>query len=79
MCQLQPNVVFPNRPIDFNDIAADVEAFVGTPTYAERNDGPCLCPSSVTCGTTACATDLQCGDGLCVRSFCGDECGRCSP
>ncbi len=82
VAQLQPNSVFPDRALDFKDIAADVTAFVGTPTYAESNDGPCACPSTVTCGVTACANDLGCvgfGDGLCVNGFCTDACGRCTP
>ena len=77
-CQLQPNVVFPKRRIDFKDIARDVDAFVGTP-YAASTYGPCPCPSAVTCGATACINDLDCGTGLCVDGFCGDECGRCTP
>jgi len=79
VCQLQPNVVFPGRAIDFRDIAADVNAFVGTPTYVESFFGPCACPSSVTCGVTPCTNDLVCGTGLCVSGFCRDECGRCTP
>jgi hypothetical protein len=78
VCQLQPNIVFPDRPIDFKDIAADVEAFLGTPYYT-MEPGPCACPSSVTCGATACSTDLQCGGGLCVGGSCADACGRCTP
>jgi len=77
--QLQPNVVFPDRAIDFRDIAMGVTAFVGTPTYAGSTVGPCTCPSSVTCGVTACANDLACGTGLCVGGFCADACGRCTP
>ena len=80
-CQLQPNRVFPNRGISFKDVAKDVDAFTGT-TYASVSFGPCVCPSTVTCGVTACETDLQCegfGDGLCVDDFCTDQCGRCSP
>jgi hypothetical protein len=68
----------PLRPVDFKDIAADVQAFVGKP-YAANYHGPCPCPSTVTCGTTPCAIDLHCGTGLCVDFFCTDECGRCTP
>ena len=57
---LQPNVPFPIRPIDFKDIAADVEAFLDDPFYAERNHGPCPCPSVVQCGTVACSNDFDC-------------------
>jgi len=77
-CQLQPNTVFPERAIDFKDIATDVGAFTGT-AYSAVNFGPCLCPSAVTCGAAGCASDVQCGTGLCVGGFCGDECGRCTP
>jgi len=78
VAQLQPNCVFPDRAIDFRDIAADVEAFLGTP-YASTSYGPCTCPSAVTCGATPCTSDLQCGDGLCVSDFCTDPCARCTP
>jgi len=78
VAQLQPNIVFPERAIDFRDISADVAAFVGT-SYPSANFGPCTCPSSVICRMTACTNDLQCGTGLCVNCFCGDECGRCTP
>jgi len=83
VAQLQPNAVFPDRAVDFRDIAADVQAFLGV-TIAEAEFGPCLCPSIVTCGTTACSTDLNCSGvtpsgGLCVGGFCTDPCGRCTP
>jgi len=77
--QLQPNVVFPGRAVDFRDIAMGVTAFIGTPTYAGSTAGPCTCPSGVTCGVTACTNDLPCGAGLCVGGFCADACGRCAP
>ena len=81
VAQLQPNCVFPDRPIDFKDIAAAVVAFLGTPTYADSNYGPCPCPPEVLCGDTLCANDLQCvghGDGFCINGFCTDPCGRCT-
>jgi len=83
VAQLQPNCVFPDRAVDFRDIAADVQAFLGV-TIVEAEFGPCLCPSSVTCGTTPCSTDLNCNGvtpsgGLCVGGFCTDPCGRCTP
>jgi len=78
LAQLQPNVVFPMRPIDFNDISGAVSAFLGT-SYASQYPGPCVCPSTVTCGETPCSNDTQCGSGLCVNGFCGDACGRCTP
>ncbi len=78
--QLRPNVVFPNRSVNFKDIAADVGAFLGV-AYADDVAilGPCTCPSVVTCGVTACTTDTPCGGGFCVDGFCADACGRCSP
>ena len=78
--QLQPNVAFPGRPADFKNIAVDVAAFAGTANAEmEWVKGPCTCPSSVTCGATACANDTECGDGSCLDSFCTDACGRCTP
>lgn len=78
VAQLQPNIVYPHRPIDFNDISDAVGAFLGT-AYASRYPGPCTCPSIVTCGATPCTNDPQCGDGLCMNGFCADACGRCAP
>jgi len=78
LAQLQPNVVFPTRAIDFKDIATAVNAFLGTP-YASLYSGPCVCPATVTCGATACDGDGDCGDGLCIDGFCRDACGRCAP
>jgi len=78
VAQLQPNVVFPNRAIDFKDIATVVASFVGTP-YSVINHGPCPCPSSVTCGATACTADSVCGGGYCIGGTCRDACGRCEP
>jgi len=78
--QLQPNVVFPDRAVDFKDIATAVRAFVGE-AYGDGDGitGPCPCPPSVTCGATACGGDLECPDGFCIGGFCTDACGRCSP
>jgi len=78
--QLQPNTALPMRPVDFKDIAADVAAFVGT-SYknAIAAVGPCPCPSSVTCGATACLSDNACDGGYCIDGFCTDACGRCTP
>lgn len=78
--QLQPNVVFPENAVDFRDISAGVAGFLGTPYDATSFAvGPCVCPSSVTCGVTACVSSASCGGGLCVGGFCADECGRCAP
>jgi len=83
VCQLQPNIVFPDRAIDFRDIAADVQAFLGV-SYGSAFLGPCACPSTVTCGVTACTSDLNCSGvspdgGICIGGFCRDACGRCTP
>lgn len=77
--QLVPNIVHPDRPIDFNDIAADVSAFLGTP-FSDLGEitGPCTCPSTVVCGATACVADGPCGGGTCIDGFCTDPCGRCT-
>jgi len=81
--QLQPNVVYPDRSVDFRDIATDVQAFLGV-AHSGLFFGPCTCPSSVTCGATPCGSDLQCAGvtpdgGLCIDAFCTDPCGRCAP
>jgi len=79
VCQLQPNCVVPAYAIGFKDIAADVDAFLGTP-YSAREPGPCACPSTVICHSTPCTSDPNCGTGLCrPDGFCGDACGRCTP
>lgn len=80
VAQLQPETVFPKRPVDFRDISAAVNAFLGV-AFAEEpfGHGPCACPSLVTCGATPCANDAECADGLCVGGFCMDPCRRCTP
>jgi len=76
LAQLQPNTAIPSRAVNFKDIAAAVSAFLSEPyPYS----GPCACPSTVTCGATACTTDLNCAPGFCIDDFCTDECGRCTP
>jgi len=76
LAQLQPNTAIPSRAVNFKDIAASVSAFLSEPyPYS----GPCACPSTVTCGATACTTDLNCAPGFCIDDFCTDECGRCTP
>ena len=77
--QLQPNAPDPSVPVDFKDIAKDVEAFVGTPYYSIfRASENCECPPAVVCGGITCTTQSDCGDGYCVSGFCTDECRRCS-
>jgi len=74
--QLQPNLVDPAVSVDFKDIAAGVAAFAnGIYPFV----GPCVCPSAIVCGLTACANDMACGNGLCIGGFCTDACGRCTP
>jgi len=78
--QLVPNVVRPDEPVDFRDIAAAVRAFVGVPfSDLPEITGPCACPSDAVCGATTCANDLECPGGLCVAGFCTDSCKRCRP
>lgn len=79
LAQLQPNIVFPDRPIDFNDISKDVDSFLAV-SYEAEGFGPCLCPPAVSCGTV-CSLDGQCGGGgnLCIGGQCTDPCGRCAP
>jgi len=76
VCQLQPNVVFPGRPVDFHDISFDVSAFLGEPYPFS---GPCTCPSVVSCGALSCTSDSTCGEGFCINGFCTDACARCAP
>lgn len=78
--QLQPNVVSPDRTVNFKDINLSVQAFLGS-SFASipAITGPCACPSVITCGTTPCMVDFDCDDGLCVDNSCTDACGRCAP
>ncbi len=78
--QMQPNIVNPTRPVDFKDIASAVASFLGSAFSDSLGiTGPCECPSTVTCGTVACVTDNECGNGFCIDDFCTDSCGRCAP
>lgn len=65
--QMQPNVIDLNMDVSGLDISAVVDAFKG---LAYPFSGPCVCPSTVTCEATACASDAACGGGLCIRT-CG--------
>jgi len=78
VAQLQPNIVFPDRAINFKDIAVAVDAFLGVP-FNQMYSGPCTCPSGIVCGATSCSGDAVCGTGFCIGGFCRDECGRCAP
>jgi len=78
--QLVPNVVGPDGSVSFRDINADVQSFLGGSYLDIVTDAQvCDCPSSVTCGATACAIDADCPGGFCVMGFCADACKRCSP
>ncbi len=73
--QLQPNRPFPDRKVDFRDVAAAVDGFLGV-SYASRHYGPCSCPSAVTCGTTSCDADFECR--VCQSGVCSDGATPCS-
>ncbi len=84
--QLVPNTPAPNVSVNFQDISAGVEAFLGAGYIDHLGSsgpvGPCVCPSAVTCGTTPCTITSDCnavGGGFCVDNFCTDMCRRCSP
>jgi hypothetical protein len=63
--QLRPNVPDLNGDVDALDISAGVDAFKGR---AYPLTGPCVCPSTVTCGATPCNTSAPCDGGMCVRT-----------
>jgi hypothetical protein len=70
IAQLQPNVPDPNADVNALDVTASVDAFRG---FKYPYAGPCACPSTVPCSTTACATNNTCtalyGAGaLCVKT-----------
>jgi len=79
---LQPNVPELHADVSGLDVTACINAFKG---FAYPYSGPCPCPSTVTCNTTACSPGDPCGGGLCVRTCdggpnAGDPCvndGHC--
>ncbi len=73
--QLRPNVPRVTLPVDFKDISDLVQAFLGQSYHYE---GPCVCPSAIICGETACLSDLDCFGGVCFEGFCRDVCARCA-
>ncbi len=66
--QLQPNAPDPNAEINALDIVAGVDAFKGA---AYPFSGPCVCPSTVPCDLTPCASAAACAGGTCVRTCAG--------
>lgn len=66
--QIQPNLVELNADLNAIDIVTVVDAFRG---LAYGYNGPCPCPSPVTCETTPCTTPGQCSGGLCVKTCAG--------
>jgi len=78
--QLRPNRPFPDRPIDFKDIAYAVSAFLGISykdSYGGQYVGPCTCPSLVTCNTKPCEFDSNCSSS-CDDDFCSDGVTACT-
>ncbi len=67
-CQIQPNLPELNADTGALDILACVDAFKG---LAYPFSGPCVCPSTVTCGVTPCANPNGCPNGTCVRTCVG--------
>lgn len=68
--KLQPNLPDLHGDVDALDITAAVNAFRG---LAYPYNGPCPCPSAVTCGATPCTNPAPCGGGMCVRTCTGGE------
>jgi hypothetical protein len=68
--QLQPNLPDLNSDVNALDIVAGVDAFKGS---AYPFSGPCVCPSTVTCGATPCSTPAPCNGGTCVRICVGSD------
>jgi len=66
--QIQPNVLELNIDLSGLDIVAVINAFKGS---AYPYSGPCPCPSTVTCNTTACVPGDPCAGGLCVQTCTG--------
>ncbi len=63
--QVQPNVPELNADVSAIDITILVDNFKG---LAYPFSGPCVCPSTVTCGSTPCSSPTPCGDGTCVKT-----------
>jgi hypothetical protein len=70
VAQLQPNVPDLNGSINALDVTAAVDSFRG---FAFAFSGPCVCPSTVPCNTTACSgasacTGLYGAGATCVKT-----------
>jgi len=68
VARIQPNFVDFNVDTSGLDIVAVIDAFRG---IAYPYSGPCACPSSVMCNTTACTSPTPCAGGLCIRTCSG--------
>jgi len=68
IAQIQPNVIELNTDLSGLDIVAVIDAFRGV---AYPYSGPCPCPSTVICNTTACTPGDPCGGGLCIQTCTG--------
>jgi len=66
--QIQPNIPELNADVSGLDISATVDAFKGA---AYPFSGPCACPSTVTCETTACSSAAACSGGMCEKTCVG--------
>jgi hypothetical protein len=84
--KLRDDVLNLLQEVDALDIANDVDGAKG---FAFSYDGPCPCPSTVTCNATPCANASACSGGLCIRTctsgpktgeFCtnNEHCGVCT-
>lgn len=65
---VQPNLPGLLMDVGGLDIGAVVDAFKG---LAYPFSGPCVCPSTVTCGATSCTSAAHCSNGMCVKTCVG--------
>jgi hypothetical protein len=70
LAQMQPNLPDLNADVNALDVVAVVDAFRG---FAYPFSGPCVCPSTVPCNTTACSgasacTGLYGAGATCVKT-----------
>jgi len=69
--QSQPNLPELNADVNALDIAAVVDA---VKQFAYAFSGPCPCPSTVMCGSTACTTPTICASTFGAESTCVKTC-----